>query len=46
MLSRVKIFENEDLSYSCGRAKTKVFKDDDALPHIQSKTLCVNTDFF
>ena len=31
-LSRVDTFENGDFSYSCGRAKTEVFKYDDIMP--------------
>ena len=31
-LSKVEIFEKEGLSYSCGRAKTEIFKYDDVLP--------------
>ena len=35
-LSRVEIFENGDVSYSCGRAKTQVFKYDDVMPRFRA----------
>ena len=38
MLSRVEIFENGDLSYSCGRAKTEVFKYDDIMPRFKVRS--------
>ena len=37
-LSRVKIFENGDLSYSCERAKTRVFKYGDVMPRFQARS--------
>ena len=36
MLSRVESFENEDLSYSCGQAKTKFFKYDDIMSRFKA----------
>ena len=36
--SRVEIFENGDLSYSCGRAKTEVFKYDDVMPRFEARS--------
>ena len=30
-LSRVEIFENAGFAYTCGRAKTKVFENDDVM---------------
>ena len=36
-LSRVKIFENGDSSYSCGQAKTEVFKDDHVTPRFKAR---------
>ena len=38
-LSRVEIFENGDLSYSCGRAKTEVFKYDGVMPTISDNNI-------
>ena len=38
MLSRVEIFENGDTSYSCGRAKTDVFKYDDVMPRFKARS--------
>ena len=37
-LSRVEIFENGDSSYSCGRAKTEVFKYDDVMPRFKARS--------
>ena len=37
-LSRVESFEIEDLSYACGRAKTKVFKYDDVMPWFKTRS--------
>ena len=37
-LSIVETFENRDVSYSCGRAKTEVFKYDDALPRFRARS--------
>ena len=48
-LSRQESFENGDSLYSCGRAKTEVFKYDDVVPRFRtydSKTLRVDADFF
>ena len=36
LLSRQEIFENGDLLYSCGRAKTEVFKYDDVMPRFHA----------
>ena len=33
---KYKIFENGDLSHSCGRAKTQIFKYDDVMPRLQA----------
>ena len=37
-LSRVEGFENGDSSYSCGRAKTEVFKCDDVMPRFKARS--------
>ena len=37
-LSGVEIFENGDVSYSCGRAKTDVFKYDDIIPRFKARS--------
>ena len=37
-LSRAKTFENGDASYSCGRAKTDVFKYDDVMPMFKARS--------
>ena len=31
-------FENRDVSYSCGRAKTEVFKHDDVMPRFKARS--------
>ena len=38
-LSRVETFENGDVSYSCGRAKTEVLKYDDVMPRFKVETV-------
>ena len=38
MLSRVESFENGDSSYSCGGAKTEVFKYDDVMPWFKARS--------
>ena len=37
-LSRVESFENRDSSYSCGRAKTEVFKYDDVMHRFKARS--------
>ena len=37
-LSRVKIFENGDSSYSCGQAKTEVLEYDDVMPSFSARS--------
>ena len=37
-LSRVESFENGDLSYSCGQAKTEVFKYDYVMPRFKARS--------
>ena len=37
-LYRVESFENGDSSYSCGRAKTEVFKHDDIMPRFKARS--------
>ena len=47
--ARVENFENGDVSYSCGRAKTEVFKYDDVmptLPHIRFENATCGRRFF
>ena len=34
----MEIFENGDSSYSCGRAKTEVFKYDDVMPRLKARS--------
>ena len=38
MLSRVESFENGDSAYSCGGAKTEVFKYDDVMPWFKARS--------